>query len=94
MGEYLVLVRDFTDADCINRRMQVREKHLDNARALMRKGHVINIGGALGDGDGKLVASALVCIADSEEQIKEVLESDIYVKNNVWDLSTLRISKL
>jgi hypothetical protein len=37
--------------------------------------------------------SALVCVAANKEEIYEVLKSDIYTENDVWDFSNVCYSR-
>ncbi|OMJ12589.1 hypothetical protein AYI70_g7494 [Smittium culicis] len=91
MKQFLVLIKDFTDDDCINRRLSVREKHIKNNAMLKSSGKVLVLGGALTDKDSIMRASSLLCQADTPEQVREQLEKDIYVEAKVWDMSTFKI---
>ncbi|PVV01331.1 hypothetical protein BB560_004252 [Smittium megazygosporum] len=94
MKEYLVLIKDFTDPECINRRLSVREHHLTANSLHKQNGNVMVLGGALADKDGRMVASSIVCKAETKEEVIEFLKNDIYVKSNVWDMSTLFITEI
>ncbi|EPQ57736.1 hypothetical protein GLOTRDRAFT_20935, partial [Gloeophyllum trabeum ATCC 11539] len=87
---YFVYAPDYTDEGAYARRLEVRPKHLENAKALVDKG-IIKIGGALIDPatehseTKKLIGSTLFVQASSIDEVKKLVESDIYWTSNVWD---------
>jgi len=81
--QFLVIAHDGTDEGALARRLAVREEHLATARANRESG-VIKIGGALLNDAGNMVGSAMVMEADSEEKLREILQSDPYTRGNAW----------
>lgn len=87
--QYLVIAYDGTDSDALGRRMAVREEHLANARGLHESG-TLKVGGAIlagsssPDDSQRMIGSAMVMEAESEEQLRELLESDPYYRGGAW----------
>ncbi len=80
---FLVIAKDGTDAEAPARRLQVRERHLEGARALAANG-TLQVGGALLDADGGMIGSALVLEAEDEAAVRRLLEADVYHREGVW----------
>jgi uncharacterized protein YciI len=80
--QFLVIAHDGTDDGALERRMAVREEHLAHARGLHESG-VLAVGGAILAG-GRMVGSAMVMEADSEESLRELLEADPYRRGGAW----------
>ncbi|KAG9033229.1 hypothetical protein FRB95_000408 [Tulasnella sp. JGI-2019a] len=93
---FVVWAPDFDDAEAFSRRLQVREQHLANGAAKAKKG-TIKLGGAMltpesiTGGDRKMVGSMLLFEADSLEEVRKLVEEDVYFKGKVWDPSKLVI---
>ncbi len=81
--QFLVIARDGTDADALDRRMKVREAHLEGAKKMHACGEMIN-GGALLDEDGKMIGSCCMVEFPSREELDAWLSRDPYVTGNVW----------
>jgi len=80
---FLVIAHDGTDEGALERRMAVREEHLAVARGLHERG-VLQVGGAILSAAGGMIGSAMVIEADSEEQLRELLEADPYRRGGAW----------
>lgn len=80
---FLVIAKDGTDADAPARRARVRERHLEDLRPLVEAGRVA-LGGALLADDGAMIGSALLLEADSEEEVRAIVERDVYRREGVW----------
>jgi uncharacterized protein YciI len=80
---YLVIAKDGTDPEAPARRQQVREAHLEGARKLAEAG-AMQMGGALLDGAGGMIGSAIVLEAEDEAAVRALLEADIYHRGGVW----------
>ncbi|PVV05222.1 hypothetical protein BB560_000271 [Smittium megazygosporum] len=91
-NQFLVTVRDFSDPDCINRRLSVREAHLTEAKKNYAN-KLISKPGALVDDSGKMVGSMIIYNLDSKEEVLEALKKDVYTSSKVWDLSTAQIDQ-
>lgn len=86
--QYLVVAYDGTDDDALDRRMAVREAHLEGARKRAASGMTI-CGGALLDNDGKMIGSASIVEVESRAKLDAWLKSDPYVTGNVWQNITV-----
>ncbi|ADI13153.1 YciI family protein [Truepera radiovictrix] len=80
---FLVIAKDGTDPDAPARRQRARQRHLDEIRPAVDAGRV-RLGGALLDGAGTMIGSALLLEAPSLEAARELLENDVYFKEGVW----------
>lgn len=76
--------------------MEVREQHLAGIKPLVASGKA-SWGGAMieeqpADGQPpKLKGSSLVLVAETEAEVREMLEADTYTKHGVWDLEKVQI---
>ena len=81
--QYLILAYDGTDPGALDRRLAVRPRHLEVARAMADAG-TLREGGALLDEEGHMVGSmAIVEFADRAD-LDRWLETDPYVTGGVW----------
>ncbi|KAJ1809093.1 hypothetical protein LPJ56_004597 [Coemansia sp. RSA 2599] len=89
---YLVVIDDFTDAEALSRRLEVRNHHLSEATKKRLAGQLVS-GGAVLDSheNGKMVGSALVLNADSVEEVVEILKNDPYTVGRAWNMESVRI---
>ncbi|PPQ70515.1 hypothetical protein CVT26_013973 [Gymnopilus dilepis] len=96
---FFVYAPDKTEPGTLERRLSVREKHLVGAKAGHESGF-IRIGGALTTPDAitnpdapkNMVGSAFIIEAESIEQVKNMIENDIYYTSGVWDPEKLVIT--
>ncbi|MGV3559317.1 YciI family protein [Larkinella arboricola] len=82
--QYVLHAYDYTDEQALNRRLAVRTQHLDGARQLKTAGHFI-LGGALLDAAGKMIGSMMLLDFDSEEQLNNWLQTEVYITGKVWE---------
>ncbi|KAI1817348.1 hypothetical protein GGS20DRAFT_582486 [Poronia punctata] len=79
-------------------RLKVRAQHFEGIRPLAEAGF-LKTGGAIfndipeGTDASKydFYGSSLVCVAESKEEVLEVLKKDIYATSGVWDLENAQI---
>ncbi|KAI8978198.1 hypothetical protein BD414DRAFT_374086, partial [Trametes punicea] len=90
MPLFAVYAPDYTDDEAIQRRLSVRQAHLDAAA----KNKAIKVGGAIlspnealdtADADKKMAGSVMIIECDNYADAKKMIESDIYWTGNVWD---------
>ncbi|PVU96344.1 hypothetical protein BB561_001236 [Smittium simulii] len=93
MNQYLVKVRDFKDAECINRRLAVRPAHFVGAKEFKEKNVLVN-GGAIINGEGAMCGSFLLLNLESPDKVMELIKNDVYSTSKVWDLDTVEISQV
>lgn len=66
------------------KRLQVRSDHIAGANKLHEDGVCLHAG-AIVNKEGELCGSVLFINADSEDEIRSILDQDIYTKSGVWD---------
>jgi uncharacterized protein len=81
--QFLVIAKDGTDPEAPARRQRVRDAHLVGAHDLVERG-ALTLGGALLDGDGVMIGSALLLEAEDEADVRRLLEADVYHREGVW----------
>ncbi|KAJ5143999.1 uncharacterized protein N7515_002786 [Penicillium bovifimosum] len=92
--EFLCILPDFPGAQA--KRLEVRPQHLENVKPLVASGHIV-AGGAMFDShpaEGETPSfkgSMMLAVAESEAEVRELLEKDIYSTSGVWDLGNAQI---
>ena len=76
------IIRAFDGENKLEKRMEVRPRHLENISRVKDK--IICAGGLL-DEDGKMKGSVLVMEFDSREKFDEYLQTEPYYVNHVWE---------
>ena len=84
--QYLITAHD--GPDMLEKRMEVRPRHLANMEKVKETGSVVCAGGIL-DGDGRPVGSALVLDFASKDLLDEYLEYEPYIVEKVWESVTV-----
>ncbi|KAF2663768.1 hypothetical protein BT63DRAFT_460892 [Microthyrium microscopicum] len=92
--EWLVMVPDKPNA--LQKRLEVRAKHLENITPAHKEGNVPMGGAYLAEppkeGETpKMLGSAMVFLASSKEEVVERLRGDIYTTSGVWDVDNAQI---
>ncbi|KZT55569.1 hypothetical protein CALCODRAFT_484663 [Calocera cornea HHB12733] len=85
---FFVYCPDFTDEGAPERRNKVRAQHLEAAKA--HAGPML-VGGPMVDETGKMTGSTKFVYAESAEEVRKELESDIYFRAGVWDPEKIAI---
>ncbi len=96
MTQYLVTGTDFTDEKALERRMAVREKHLEGAKALKANNNLVLAGAFLNE-EGKMAGSSIVVQFETEDELKTWLDNEPYVLEKVWekvDVKPFRIANV
>ena len=75
------LVKAYDGEGMLDKRMEVRPRHLEGMKALGQQ--IICAGGLLDDG-GKMKGSALVMEFESRAALDEYLKNEPYVVEGVW----------
>lgn len=89
--QFMVTAYDGKDDGALDRRMSVREAHINEANQLKEAGHLI-AGGAILNEAEQMIGSAMFVEFDSKAELDQWLASDPYVTGNVWqDISVLPI---
>jgi len=98
MHTFVVYAPDKTDEGAQERRRSAREQHLVNINKAIAEGLKCKVGGAMftpesiTGGDAKMVGSVLFFEADTIEEVRKVVEGDIYYTSGVWDAEKLDIA--
>ncbi|KAI0628384.1 hypothetical protein C8Q77DRAFT_1148165 [Trametes polyzona] len=88
MPLFAVYAPDYTDDEAIQRRLAVRQAHLDNAA----KNPAMKVGGAMlspnealdrPDAEKKMIGSFMIFECDTYADVKKMIESDVYWIGNV-----------
>ncbi|KAK7018201.1 YCII domain-containing protein [Favolaschia claudopus] len=95
---FFVYAPDKTDEGATERRLAVREQHLANADRDIKNGTIrAPVGGALltpesltGDSK-KMIGSMVIYEAETIEEVRRLVEADIYYTAGVWDPERLVI---
>ncbi|KAL5532252.1 hypothetical protein ACEPAF_5821 [Sanghuangporus sanghuang] len=90
--QFMVYAPDKTDEGTLQRRMSVRQQHLENAKKLGADG-ILKFGRGLlspesistPGAEQKLIGSLMIFEAPKLEDVKKLIESDLYYTNSVWD---------
>ncbi|OMJ21580.1 hypothetical protein AYI70_g3411 [Smittium culicis] len=94
---YHVTIKDYTDSECIDRRMKVIEPHLKELDTLIEEKTIVFAGALIGKGSNStniMVGSAIVVRAENENIARKILENDQFAKHDVWDMSKFEISEI
>jgi uncharacterized protein len=92
--EFLVHIPDRPNS--LQNRLSVRATHLANITPRVQSGQVV-LGGAtlakpVQEGESpEMTGSFMIIKADSEEQVRKMLESDVYVSGGAWDVENMKI---
>ncbi|KAF9120652.1 hypothetical protein BG015_006030, partial [Linnemannia schmuckeri] len=75
-NQFIVIARDFTDPEAINRRLAIRSKHLVEARALRKSGQIQSAGALFTDhsASGKMIGSVIFFQAETAEEVRQLVE--------------------
>jgi len=98
MHTFIVYAPDKTDEGAPERRRSVRGQHLINLKKAMAEGLKCKVGGAMFSpesitgGEQKMLGSVLFFDADTIEEVRKVVERDIYYTSGVWDSEKLVIA--
>ena len=76
------LVRAYDGAGKLDKRMEVRPRHLEGMQKL--SDHIVTAGGLL-DEEGKMKGSALIMNFESREALDDYLKNEPYVVEGVWE---------
>lgn len=84
VSQFLIQAIDHTDENALQRRLSVREQHLNRMKEEKEK-NVFITGGALLDNDKRMIGSVIILNLPDEESVRNWVAADPYVKNQVWN---------
>jgi len=81
--QFLVMARDGTDDEAIERRKRARPIHLEAIAPFVEAGNVL-VGGAMLSEDGEMIGSMLLMDFPDRPAFDAWFEADPYVAHGVW----------
>jgi uncharacterized protein YciI len=81
--QFLVIARDGTDDEAIERRRGVRPSHLEAIQPLVDARHVL-VGGAILNEADEMIGSMLLVDFPDRQALDAWIEADPYVTGGVW----------
>lgn len=94
--QFLLIAYDGTDSAALDRRMKVREDHLQGVSSLKKAGEFL-FGGAILDDSGKMIGSMIVYESPDLKSLKETLKREMYYTQGVWEkveIKPFRLAKI
>jgi uncharacterized protein YciI len=94
--QYLLIAYDGTDEGALERRMKVRQNHLNNVAVLKKTGEFLFGGAILDKDDGKMIGSMIVYDFPDRQSLDDMLKDEPYVTGEVWkkiDIQPFRHAK-
>ncbi|KAF9070870.1 hypothetical protein BDP27DRAFT_1292119 [Rhodocollybia butyracea] len=96
--KFFVYAPDKTEEGTFAKRKAIRNEHLVRIRTVISSG-MIRVGGVLLTPESaskppeeqKMIGSTLIFEADSLEEVRKIIEEDVYYKEGVWDPEKLVI---
>ncbi|KAJ4468348.1 hypothetical protein J3R30DRAFT_3715290 [Lentinula aciculospora] len=90
--KFFVYAPDKTEEGTFAKRVAVRSEHLTRMKTILEAG-TIRVGGVLLSPESlsaplegqKMVGSTFICEAESLDDVKKMVEEDVYYKEGVWD---------
>ena len=94
--QFLLLAYDGTDFSAQERRLSVRQEHLDKISKLKRSGEFL-FGGAILDDEGKMIGSMILYEFPDRATLDERLKDEPYFTRGVWgkiEIKPFRLAKI
>ena len=82
--QFVVIARDGTDEQALERRLKAREAHLANVGNLTGPGKMLLGGAMLDDSGNKMIGSVMVFDFPDRAQLEAWLKNDPYSTGGVW----------
>jgi len=90
--KFFVYAPDNITEGTFAKRLSVRSEHIERVKGIYANG-IIRVGGVLLSPESlsappesqKMVGSTFICEAESLDDVKKLVEEDIYYKEGVWD---------
>lgn len=73
----------------LEKRLAVREAHVEGAKKLMAEGKIINAGALIEE--EQMVGSTLFVDFETEDELNDWLDNEPYVTNGVWNMEEFQI---
>jgi hypothetical protein len=94
--QYLLLAYDGTDPAAPERRLRVRQEHLDKIKDLKKSGEFL-FGGAILDEEGKMIGSMILYEFSGRAVLDDRLKDEPYITAGVWkkiEIRPFRLAKI
>ena len=91
--QFVIIAKDYTDADALDRRMAARAAHLALSDEAAKRGEQL-MGAAMLDADGKMVGSTMVVDFPTRADVDAWLDEEPYVTGNVWEHIEVTVCKV
>ena len=94
--QFLLIAYDGTDPEAPERRLKVREEHLEKIGRLKRDGECL-FGGAILDDGGKMIGSMIVYDFPDRQSLDARLKDEPYITEGVWkkiEIHPFRLAKI
>ena len=82
--QFILTAQDKTDEGAFQRRLDVRQSHIELGDKLRDEGKLLFAAGHI-DESGKLCGSTMIFDVSSREELEFLLKQEPYLLNNVWD---------
>ena len=82
--QFLLIGYDGTDPGAPERRLKVREEHIENINRLKITGECL-FGGAILNDDGNMIGSMIVYEYPDRQSLDSMLKEETYINNRVWE---------
>lgn len=91
--QFLLIAYDGTDAGALERRMNCRAEHLEKISPLKKAGKFLS-GGAILDENDRMIGSMILYETADREELDNLLLSEPYINNKVWERIEIRPFRL
>jgi len=91
--QFLLTAFDGTDPEAPERRLKVRQGHLDKISILKKNGEVV-FGGAILNDDGQMIGSMIVYDFPDRLSLDKKLKDEPYITEGVWQKIEIRPFRL
>jgi len=83
MQQWIIHAWDGTDEGALERRLSIRENHLDGARELKQNGQFV-IGGAMLNDQGQMIGSTMIVQFETKEELQAWIDREPYIQKGIW----------
>lgn len=93
--QFLLTAYDGTDADALDRRLKVREEHLEKIARLKKSGEFL-FGGAILNEAGQMIGSMILYEFPDRQSLDKKLKDEPYITAGVWkkiEIHPFRLAK-
>jgi uncharacterized protein len=94
--QYLLIAYDGKDPEAPDRRLRVRQEHLDKIAVLKKNGEFL-FGGAILDESGNMIGSMIIYDFPDRKSLDHRLKEEPYVTGGVWkriDIQPFRLAHI